>query len=73
MRAIDDRCWRWPACPPAIEIHRTASSQLLAVMPAAISFDGADYKDEAAKLAHGERLSWMLGCNGCHGVKPAGR
>lgn len=37
------------------------------VMPVAISFEGADYKDEAAKLAHGERLSWVLGCKGCHG------
>jgi mono/diheme cytochrome c family protein len=35
--------------------------------PATISFDGADYKDEAAKLAHGDRLSWVLGCKGCHG------
>jgi mono/diheme cytochrome c family protein len=37
------------------------------VTPAAISFDGADYKDDAAKLAHGDRLSWVLGCKGCHG------
>lgn len=32
-----------------------------------ISYDGASAKDEAAKLAHGERLSWILGCKGCHG------
>lgn len=32
-----------------------------------ISYDGASAKDEAARLAHGERLSWILGCKGCHG------
>lgn len=32
----------------------------------AISYDGASATNEAAKLAHGERLSWILGCKGCH-------
>lgn len=36
-------------------------------VPAAVSFDGADYKDEAAKLAHGKRLAVVLDCTGCHG------
>ncbi len=36
--------------------------------PAAITYDGADYKTDAEKLAHGERMSFMLGCKGCHGV-----
>ena len=37
------------------------------VTEAALSYDGADYgDDEAAKLAHGERLSHVLGCRGCH-------
>lgn len=37
------------------------------VTPAALSYDGSDYgTDEAAKLAHGERLSHVLGCRGCH-------
>lgn len=44
----------------------------VAVTPAAISFDGADYKDGAAKLAHGDRLSWVLGCKGCHGANLQG-
>lgn len=34
----------------------------------AITYDGADYGDDpAAKLAHGERLTRVLGCKGCHG------
>jgi cytochrome c553 len=31
-----------------------------------ISFDGAEVTDAAAKLAHGERLTHVLGCRGCH-------
>lgn len=34
---------------------------------AQISFDGAGYKDDISKVIHGERLSWVLGCKGCHG------
>lgn len=34
--------------------------------PAATSFDGADYSTEADKIAHGERLAEVLGCNSCH-------
>ena len=37
------------------------------VIPAQVSFDGADYADEAAKLAHGQRLARVLDCTGCHG------
>jgi len=36
-------------------------------VPAQLSFEGADYKNDTAKLLHGERLSWVLGCKGCHG------
>jgi mono/diheme cytochrome c family protein len=35
--------------------------------PAALSFEGADYKDDAAKIAHGKRLTEVLHCNACHG------
>ncbi|HEX5259814.1 MAG TPA: c-type cytochrome [Sphingomicrobium sp.] len=31
------------------------------------TFDGEDVKDAAAVRAHGERLSHVLGCVGCHG------
>jgi mono/diheme cytochrome c family protein len=34
--------------------------------PAAITFDGAEVTDAAARVAHGERISWTLGCRGCH-------
>ena len=37
------------------------------VVVAALTFDGADATDAAAALKHGERMSWMLGCKGCHG------
>jgi len=30
------------------------------------SFDGADYSTAADKVAHGERLAIVLGCNSCH-------
>ena len=35
--------------------------------PATVTYDGADYKTDAAQLAHGERMSFILGCKGCHG------
>ncbi|WP_294121809.1 c-type cytochrome [Sphingomonas sp.] len=35
--------------------------------PAALTWEGADYKDEAAKLAHGKRLAIIHDCTGCHG------
>jgi cytochrome c553 len=34
--------------------------------PSEITFDGAEVSDAAAVRAHGERLSWTLGCRGCH-------
>lgn len=37
------------------------------VSPAQLSFDGADFKDDAAKIAHGKRLNEVLHCNACHG------
>lgn len=43
------------------------------IMPASISYDGADASDDAAKVAHGERLSILLGCKGCHGKDLRGR
>ena len=35
--------------------------------PVQLSFEGADYKDAAAKIAHGKRLAIILDCTGCHG------
>lgn len=41
--------------------------QAAPAMPAQLTFEGADYKDDAAKLAHGKRLADVLDCTGCHG------
>jgi cytochrome c553 len=35
--------------------------------PAEIAFDGAQTSDTAALVKHGERLTHVLGCTGCHG------
>jgi cytochrome c553 len=40
--------------------------------PAEITFDGAQASDEAAPIRHGERLTRVLGCTGCHGAKLQG-
>ena len=37
-----------------------------------ITFDGAEVTDAAATIAHGERLTHVLGCTGCHGAKLEG-
>ena len=41
--------------------------------PVALTFDGGDYKDAAAKLAHGKRLAIVLDCTGCHGANLQGK
>ena len=38
-----------------------------AAKPAPVTFDGALVADKASILRHGERLTWVLGCRGCHG------
>jgi len=38
----------------------------LEAQPAQITFDGGDYSTAAAEIAHGERLTKVLGCRGCH-------
>ena len=48
-----------PAPPPPTQAETT--------------FDGGLATDPAARIAHGERLSWTLGCRGCHGEKLQGR
>ena len=34
--------------------------------PATITFDGAQVTNAAARVAHGQRLTHVLGCTGCH-------
>lgn len=41
--------------------------------PTEIAFDGAQVTNAAAKITHGERISWTLGCRGCHGPDLSGR
>ena len=36
--------------------------------PTQLSFDGADYQTDAAKIAHGKRLADIIDCTGCHGI-----
>ena len=36
-------------------------------VPAALTYEGGDYKTEAQKVAHGKRLATVLDCTGCHG------
>ncbi len=45
------------------------------VEPAAaeVAFDGAGASDPATRIAHGDRLSWTLGCRGCHGEELQGQ
>lgn len=45
---------------------------VIAVQPAALSYDGADATERAALVAHGERLTKVLGCRGCHGKELQG-
>jgi mono/diheme cytochrome c family protein len=40
--------------------------------PAQLSYEGADYKDQAAKIAHGKRLATILECISCHGENMQG-
>ena len=41
--------------------------------PATLTYEGGDYHDEAAKLAHGKRLADLLDCTGCHGKNLQGK
>lgn len=52
------------ACTPSSDIDREEAAAT--AVPAPMSFDGADYSTEADKVAHGERLAELLGCNSCH-------
>lgn len=49
--------------------HQPAKSP---VEVAQLSYDGADYKTQAAKVAHGKRLADVLDCTGCHGANLQG-
>ena len=40
--------------------------------PPPIAFDGSVVTEASAKVAQGERLTWVLGCRGCHGKELLG-
>ena len=40
--------------------------------PVSIAFDGSLVTEASAKLAQGDRLTWVLGCRGCHGKELVG-
>jgi mono/diheme cytochrome c family protein len=40
--------------------------------PAALIYDGGDYKTDTEGLAHGKRLAIILDCTGCHGDRLQG-
>ena len=44
----------------------SATEQTAKAVPAALTFDGAGATDPVRRLAHGKRLSHVLGCTGCH-------
>lgn len=41
--------------------------------PPEVAFDGAQISDASAKVAHGGRLTSVLGCRGCHGAELQGK
>jgi mono/diheme cytochrome c family protein len=41
--------------------------------PAVLTWEGGDYKEDAAKLEHGKRLATILDCTGCHGENLQGK
>lgn len=44
-----------------------AACRQQSAQPQQLAFDGAQASDAAAQIAHGERLTHVLGCTGCHG------
>ena len=38
------------------------------VTPTAVAFDGADYQNDSAKIAHGQRIAGFFACSACHGA-----
>jgi len=59
------RHWLGAICLLATACQKPAPS-------APITFDGAQTTDKSAIIAHGERLTHVLGCRSCHGADLAG-
>ena len=52
--------------------HKSDEQARFEAQPAAVAFDGADYENQAGKVAHGKRLSSLFGCSSCHGPNYTG-
>lgn len=57
----------------ACDRSKDADQPKVKAKPALLAFDGADATDPMAIVRHGERLSRVLGCSGCHGKKMEGK
>jgi cytochrome c553 len=61
------------ASAAACDRDNTAQPPAAAMVKAELTFEGAKAPGKAAMLAHGERLSHVLGCRGCHGKELVGK
>jgi mono/diheme cytochrome c family protein len=57
------------SCEPA----RSPQSDTTTAAAIQLSFDGAEATDPVSRVAHGERLSRILGCKACHGENLEGQ
>ena len=57
------------ACTASDEGTRKADT---AVALTAVAFDGADYTNDSAKIAHGQRITTLFACAACHGANYSG-
>lgn len=54
------------ACLGACNQSEDRENSSISTTAAALTFEGAEQPDAAKRLAHGERLTHILGCTGCH-------
>lgn len=52
---------------------RKSEEPTVPATPVQLTYEGGDYKDEAAKIAHGKRLADVVGCTSCHGTNLQGK
>lgn len=52
---------------------RKSDEPTVPATPAQLTYEGGDYKGEAARIAHGKRLADVVGCTSCHGTNLQGK
>ncbi|WP_309661201.1 c-type cytochrome [Sphingomonas sp.] len=67
------RCWLFGVLLAMTACGSPKTDQPAGEEPTPIAFDGTDGTDAAARITHGERLTRVLGCSGCHGKDLTGR